>query len=227
VDCSVAYAADVVQDEDGRFLVTFVDFEEAATDGETLEEALDEAVDCLDEVLAARIVDERDIPVPSASYGRYRVVPSVRMAAKALLYVALQEARLSKTELARRLACDEKKVRRLLDPACMSRIDHLEAALQCSGRRFILQSMRAEELSVPQAAAAPGPLQVKVSRELHERIAGAASSSDMSIEAYCAELLARAVEVDYFSVVVSGGGKRRRKRRARSGGQRLAAGERG
>ena len=41
------YPADVERDETGYLLVTFPDFPEAGTDGETLEEALAEAADCL------------------------------------------------------------------------------------------------------------------------------------------------------------------------------------
>ncbi len=50
------YPADAERDESGYFLVTFPDFPEARTDGETLEEALAEAVDCLAEAVAGRIV---------------------------------------------------------------------------------------------------------------------------------------------------------------------------
>jgi antitoxin HicB len=41
------YPATIEQDEDGQFIVSFRDVPEALTSGETLEEALAEAVDCL------------------------------------------------------------------------------------------------------------------------------------------------------------------------------------
>jgi antitoxin HicB len=38
------------------------------------------------------------------------------MAAKAALYLAMREAGISNVQLARKLGCDEKEVRRMLDP---------------------------------------------------------------------------------------------------------------
>jgi antitoxin HicB len=52
--------------EDGGYVVTCRDLPEAITQGDTREEALAEAADCLEEAIAARIDDGRDIPSPSA-----------------------------------------------------------------------------------------------------------------------------------------------------------------
>lgn len=59
-------------------------------------------------------------------------------AAKAALYVALQESEISKMELARRLHCDEKEVRRLLDPRHPSKILRIESALAAVGKKLIV-----------------------------------------------------------------------------------------
>jgi antitoxin HicB len=53
--------------KDGGFVVTCSDLPEAITQGESIEEALNNAPDCLEEAIAARIDDGRDIPMPSAS----------------------------------------------------------------------------------------------------------------------------------------------------------------
>jgi predicted RNase H-like HicB family nuclease len=50
--CGLIFFLSVLQ---GFALVTFPDFPEARTDGETLEEALAEAADCLAEAVAGRI----------------------------------------------------------------------------------------------------------------------------------------------------------------------------
>jgi predicted RNase H-like HicB family nuclease len=42
--------------QEGGFVVTFVDLPEAITQGETIEEAWQEATDCLEEAMANRIV---------------------------------------------------------------------------------------------------------------------------------------------------------------------------
>ena len=50
-----AYPARVHRDKAGFFLVTFPDFPEAATDGESLDESLRYASDALEEAIAGRI----------------------------------------------------------------------------------------------------------------------------------------------------------------------------
>jgi predicted RNase H-like HicB family nuclease len=50
-----AYPASLVPDEAGFYLVTFPDFPEAATDGESHEEAIEEASGALAEAIAGRM----------------------------------------------------------------------------------------------------------------------------------------------------------------------------
>jgi antitoxin HicB len=47
-------------------VVTCRDLPEAITQGDSVGDALVEAADCLEEAIAARIDDDRDIPLPSA-----------------------------------------------------------------------------------------------------------------------------------------------------------------
>jgi antitoxin HicB len=73
-----AYPVTLTPDEtDGGFVVTFVDFPEAITQGETVEEALVEAADALDEAIAGRL--QRGGPIPEPSPGAsLTVVPAPR-----------------------------------------------------------------------------------------------------------------------------------------------------
>ncbi|MBM4257827.1 MAG: type II toxin-antitoxin system HicB family antitoxin [Deltaproteobacteria bacterium] len=124
---------------EGGFVVTFVDLPEAITQGETREEAVQEAADCLEEAMANRMVTGLPIPPPSRiKRGQYAVPVAAQTAAKAALYIALQETRITKAELAKRLQCDEKEVRRLLDPRHPSKLPRLEAALAAIGHRLIV-----------------------------------------------------------------------------------------
>jgi antitoxin HicB len=134
------YAAQLTPDaEDGGFVVTFRDLPEAITQGETIAEALREARDCLEEAVANRIAMDLPIPEPSgAESGEHRVALQAQMAAKASLYIALRQEHLTKVELARRLGCDEKAVRRLLDPGHASRLSRLETALAVLGRHLVI-----------------------------------------------------------------------------------------
>ncbi len=65
-----SYPVDLHEDREGGYSVTFPDFDEAFTDGDTVAEAVAEAADCLEEALAGRIARRDDIPPPSPAKGR-------------------------------------------------------------------------------------------------------------------------------------------------------------
>ncbi len=57
------YPVTLTPDEsDGGFVMTFPDMPEAITQGDTIKQCLSDAVDCLDESIAARIDDGEPIP---------------------------------------------------------------------------------------------------------------------------------------------------------------------
>jgi len=123
----------------GRFTVTFQDLPEAITWGDGMEDVLWQAADCLEEAIAGRIRRGGDIPKPSKPRrSQLRVPVPPLMAAKAALYLAMQESRASKTELARRVGCDEKQIPRLLDPRHPSKLRQIQAALEALGKRLVV-----------------------------------------------------------------------------------------
>ena len=133
------YPARLQKDKAGFFLVTFPDFPEAATDGETMEESLHNAADALEEAIAGRINRGDTVPRPGPVKTRQRRVPvPAQIAVKAALYMAVKDAGIKNTELARRLGADEKEVRRLLDPHHRSKLPRLEAALEALGRKLVI-----------------------------------------------------------------------------------------
>ena len=97
------------------FLVTFPDLPEANTWGDTRDEALANAVDCLEEALAGRIVDRQVVPTPSPAGRRPTIAPGGLIAAKVALYIALRESGLSSADLARRMKVQPSVITRLLD----------------------------------------------------------------------------------------------------------------
>jgi len=126
-------------DRPGRFTVTFTDLPEAITWGDGIDDTLWQAADCLEEAIAGRIRRGDKIPTPSRPKKGQRVVPvPAPMASKAALYLALRESGTTKVELAKRLRCDEKEVRRLLDPRHPSKLARIEAALEALGRRLVV-----------------------------------------------------------------------------------------
>ena len=127
-------------DAEGGFVVTFPDLPEAITQGDDAAEALSQAADALEEAVAGRIRRGVEIPAPSRPRPGQHLVPvPAQTAVKAALYLALCESGLSKVELAARLGCDEKEVRRLLDPRHPSKLPRLQAALAALGKRLALR----------------------------------------------------------------------------------------
>jgi antitoxin HicB len=126
--------------EHGGFVVTFSDVPETVTQGDDIPEALDQAADCLEEAIAGRI--RRREPIPEASAvmpEQYAISLPVSTAAKAALYLALQHAKISQNEFAKRLHCDEQEVPRLLDPRRSANLSRLESALKALGYQLVLK----------------------------------------------------------------------------------------
>lgn len=125
--------------QDGGFVVTFPDIAEAITQGDDIPDALQQAADCLEEAIAGRIRRHEPIPEPSPTGPADYLVPiPAQTAAKTALYLAVRQAHLTKVELAERLHCDEKEVRRLLDPRHASRLSRLEWALAALGQQLVI-----------------------------------------------------------------------------------------
>ena len=137
---SFAYPARLIPDpEAGGFTVIFPDLPEAITQGENRLEALEQAADCLEEAIAGRIRRGDEIPAPSKTKANQTVVPvPPLMAAKAALYLTMKEAKISNVKLAKQLGCDEKDVRRMLDPRHHSRISALQIALAALGKNIVV-----------------------------------------------------------------------------------------
>jgi antitoxin HicB len=133
------YPATLEQDEDGRFIVSFRDVPEALTSGETLGEALTEAVDCLVVALGGYVDGRRPRPIPRPSRshrGEHAIAVPPLIAAKLALHDAIRDAGFIPTALAERLGVSEPAARRLLDLGHRSRIEDVQSALANLGKRI-------------------------------------------------------------------------------------------
>ena|SRR5438874_12668071 len=132
------YPAVLEKDDNATWLVTFPDFDDAVTFGDTLEKALAHAVDALETVIISRMKHKMDIPAPSAARGRRLVSIPPLTAAKALLYKELREQNVSIRQLAKKLHCEYPVAHRLLDLSRKSQVDEIAKALQVLGKRVII-----------------------------------------------------------------------------------------
>lgn len=123
----LSYPIKFAKDDNDTVLATSRDFPELTTFGEDRDDALVHAVDGLEEAIAARIANRQPIPEPSK--GRFRAALPTQTAIKVLLYQKMQVKRISKAELARRLAWHGPQVDRLLDIRHASRLEHIDAAM--------------------------------------------------------------------------------------------------
>ncbi len=114
----ISYLCKIEQQEDNRFFVTFPDFEEAITEGETLEEAIFNAEEALTLTLEGRIDEDLDIQAPkelkSVLPPLYEIYPSPRVQS-ALLIRFMREDK-SMSQLARLLETSWPSAARLENP---------------------------------------------------------------------------------------------------------------
>lgn len=131
------YPVKLIKQKEGGYLILFPDFPEAISQGDDLSNAFLEAEDCLEEAIANRIAMKLPIPMPSKTKkGQHPISLPATLAAKAALYLAVKEKRLTNVALAKKLNCDEKEVRRLLDPHHLSNFPKMELALNAIGQRL-------------------------------------------------------------------------------------------
>ncbi len=133
-----SYPIDLKRARGGGFSVTFPDFEEAFTDGDSFAEAITNARERLEQALVGRMARREDIPAGSPAEGRPVAVPGAVLAAKTAFYEALREQRLSNSAFAVAMGIQESEVRRMLDPRHATKIGRLEQALARFRKRLVV-----------------------------------------------------------------------------------------
>ncbi len=124
---------------EGGFVVTCRDLPPLITQGEDEQDALTQAADAMDEVFATYMTEGMEFPESSPARRRERLVaPPAETVAKAALSVAMREAGISKSQLAKQLGIDEKAVRRLLDPHYGSKLPRIAEAIGVLGQRLVI-----------------------------------------------------------------------------------------
>ncbi len=129
---TLRYPIEMTPDENGTVLVTCPALPEVTTFGANEADARHHAIGAIEEALAARIADGREIPEPRSKTG---VVMSMQTGIKVKLYNALRAERITRAELSRRLHWKREQVDRLFRLGHATRLDQFDAAFAALGRR--------------------------------------------------------------------------------------------
>ena len=122
--------------EGGGFFVQFVDFDEAFTEGDTLEEAAFNATEVLTGILGYRLETGESIPKPSPAKKYQLASPSAAVQSSLLLRMARGDRPLS--DLARAMETSWAAAQRLEDPHHWPSLKQLDKAAKVLGKRLVL-----------------------------------------------------------------------------------------
>ena len=135
---SLGYRVSVEQDDD-NYMVTFPDFPEAVTFGDSREAALAHAVDAIQTAIMGYMTDRRDIPLLSKSSDAQVALPLLATL-KIELYRAMRARGWRKADLARALGKDPRQIDRLIDLRYATPVVQIDAALKACGRMAVVES---------------------------------------------------------------------------------------
>ena len=124
--------------EEGGYLIQFVDFPEAYSEGDTEEECFYMAVDVLNLTLECRLENNEPIPSPSDVDTKYKVMPSVAVQAALSVRNAKDETRKSTADLARAMGVTWPVADKLTDPKHYPNLRQLEKAANALGKRLVV-----------------------------------------------------------------------------------------
>ncbi len=129
----------------GGYVVTFPDFGYGATQGESIDEAMEMAQDLLILTIGDYIRESKPLPEPKRHRGsKFRPVPLPALqAAKAELYSAFLESGWKKAEFARRIGIPKTHIERLFSLRHQSRLSQIETAFSTLGKRLHIETRNA------------------------------------------------------------------------------------
>ena len=122
-------------DSNGTFFVAVPAFPEVTTYGENDETACRNALNAIEEAIAARISDGDDIPPPldeTTGKGWFVELPLL-IFFKVALYIITRDQGISRAEIARRMGVHREQVDRIFRLDHNSRMDQIEAAFKAIG----------------------------------------------------------------------------------------------
>ena len=132
----ICYPYEIQKDEDEKFLVTFPDFPETFTEGQTEEEALFNASEALTLTLEGRAEENMDIPFPSQRESDLTIYPSSRVQAALLVRFNRKERKIA--DIARSLQTSWPSVSHMEDLQHWTSLRQLDKAAAIFGKRLVV-----------------------------------------------------------------------------------------
>ena len=136
---TVTYRVELKPDDNGTLLVTCPDLPEVATFGDGVADALRHARDAIEEAIAARIYEGREIERNFGPRTGYSVRLSALASLKVALYEQLRDAEITRAELGRRLNWKRESIDRLFRLTHASKLDQMEAAFHAIDRSLDIE----------------------------------------------------------------------------------------
>lgn len=137
---SYAYPAIIKKSRGGTYDVRFVNFKEGFADGNTLEEARDNACEVLSLLLESYLAFKKTLPAPATKKGAILILPDAKTQAALALYDSLSSSKKVKTmaQLARAMDTSWAAASRLGDPSHWPTLKLLDKAVRATGKRLVI-----------------------------------------------------------------------------------------
>lgn len=166
-----AYPARIAKTKAGVFEVRFLDLKEAFTEGDTFEEATENASEVLSGVMLTRIAHDMEIPhARKAVKGKdiHYILPDAKTQSALVIRAAFKGRNMA--QVARELETSWPAVNRLRDPGHWPTLKLLDRALKAVGKELVITIRNRKEADIPEAGRRIDEVIAKLPRERRKRI---------------------------------------------------------
>ncbi|OJW55255.1 MAG: hypothetical protein BGO67_11515 [Alphaproteobacteria bacterium 41-28] len=132
----ICYPCKIVKDQDDKYFISFPNFPEALTEGETVEEALFNASEALTLTLEGRAEEGIDIPFPPQTESEHMIYPSSRVQAALLVRFSRKGRKIA--DLARSLGTSWPAASHMEDLHHWTTLRQLDKMAAILGKRLVV-----------------------------------------------------------------------------------------
>jgi antitoxin HicB len=167
-----AYPARIAKTRAGVFEVQFLDLKEAFTEGDTFEEATENASEVLSGVMLTRIAHDMEIPQPRKAPRAkdiHHILPDAKTQSALVIRDAFKGRNMA--QIARELETSWPAVNRLRDPSHWPTLKLLDRALKAVGKELVITIRNREAADLPRRGRRIDEVIAKLPKERRKRIA--------------------------------------------------------